>query len=61
MMGTKRTLKEIVMDAITHGTFVAPTEDELLIEQPELFYSADNLTTELEDSVIVLNIICHDA
>ncbi|MDO6541831.1 hypothetical protein [Photobacterium sanguinicancri] len=49
------------MDAITHGTFVAPTEDELLIEQPELFYSADNLTTELEDSVIVLNIICHDA
>ncbi|MGF1692114.1 hypothetical protein [Photobacterium kagoshimensis] len=49
------------MDAITRGTFVAPTEDELLIEQPEPFCSADNLTAELEDSVIVLNIICHDA
>ncbi|MEZ8093962.1 hypothetical protein L4D00_15530 [Photobacterium swingsii] len=49
------------MDAITRETFVAPTEDELLIQQAEPFCSVDNLTTELEDSVIVLNIICHDA
>ncbi|WP_269747616.1 hypothetical protein [Photobacterium jeanii] len=42
------------MDTIHNTTFVAPTDDELLLEQVEQSCSSD-ITTELEDSVIILN------
>ncbi|WP_281258259.1 hypothetical protein [Photobacterium lipolyticum] len=42
------------MDALNQYTFVAPTEDELMVEQPDaIFVSLDS--TIFEDEVIILN------
>ena len=42
------------MDALNQYTFVAPTEDELMVEQPDaIFVSLDN--TVFEDEVIILD------
>ncbi len=43
------------MDALNQHTFVAPTEDELMVEQPDtLFLSLDG-ETEFENEVIILD------
>lgn len=47
-------LKGLLMDALNQYTFVAPTEDELMVEQPDaIFVSLDS--TIFEDEVIILN------
>ncbi|ELR66990.1 hypothetical protein C942_04694 [Photobacterium marinum] len=43
------------MDALNQYTFVAPTEEELMVEQPDTLYLSVDNDDELSDEVIILN------
>lgn len=42
------------MDALNQYTFVAPTEDELMVEQPEAIYLAGEQDDGLANDIIIL-------
>ncbi|MEJ2766390.1 hypothetical protein VV869_20755 [Photobacterium sp. MCCC 1A19761] len=42
------------MDALNQYTFVAPTEDELMVEQPDLIYLAEEQDEEFANDIIIL-------
>ncbi|WP_428450700.1 hypothetical protein [Photobacterium kasasachensis] len=42
------------MDALKQYTFVAPTEDELMVEQPDTLYLSVDCDDEQANDIIVL-------
>lgn len=47
-------LKGEIMDALDLHTFVAPTEDELMAEQPDTLYLSVDCDDELANDIIIL-------
>ncbi|WP_299018034.1 hypothetical protein [uncultured Photobacterium sp.] len=43
------------MDALNLYTFVAPTEDELMAEQPDTLYLSVDSDDELANDIIIVN------
>lgn len=43
------------MDALNQYTFVAPTEDELMAEQPDTLYLSVDGEDELSNDIIIMN------